>query len=223
VSSIHLPAEIAPGIDIASIVRRVVHELKRMEAVEVVSQQPDAARATTFVFDHRVITLSDIDGVPAAMKTIELPAGGIVTPAVRDVLRGRGITVVHATSKPVASQVGNADGKTKRSSPFRPIHLQHDESIDTNLLGSVENQLSIRGIKLCNQASRGVMLSSHPAATVYRCISDHVSAVSINRIDDVLRFKKELNPSVYVIDVQHLNLISIVNAIVQIARKGGQK
>lgn len=200
-----------------------MHELKKMEVDEVISEQPVETRAATFVFDHRVITLSDIDGVPAAMKTIELPAGGIVTPAVRDVLRSRGITVTRTRSKPVVSQVGNSGAKTKNNSPFRPIHLQHDESIDAALLESVKKQLSIRGIKLCNRASRGVMLSSRPATAVHRCISDDVSAVSINRIDDVIRFKKELKPSVYVLDVQHLNLIALVNAIVQIARQGGQK
>ena len=158
-----------------------MYELNKLEAAEVVSEQPNAVRATTFVFDHRVITLSDIEGVPAAMKTIELPVGGIVTPAVRDVLRSRSIAVVRGVSKAVNNQAHSAAAKSNARSPFRPVNLRHDRSIDMGLWESLKNQLSIRGIKLCDRASRSVLLTNQPASAVFRCISSNISAVSINR------------------------------------------
>lgn len=221
----HPPANNAPSVDIRSsvdiesIVRQVVHALKKLE---VVSAQPVVARANTFVFDQRVITLDDISGVPVAMTTIEIPAGGIVTPAVRDEVKTRGITVVHAASRASGGVPGKAGSSAGIHTPFRPIHLRHDETIDSGLLESIQKQVTTRGVKLCDQASTAAMLSNRPAAAVYRCITEGVSAVLINRMDDVTRFKNELKPTVYVLDVHHLNLMSLVNAVVQIARRGNQ-
>jgi hypothetical protein len=135
-----------------------------------------------------------------------------VTPAARDELRQLGIAVVRG-----AASGGN--NKPQNDRRFAAVHLRHDETVDAELFASIKRQVTVRGVRLCDQAGVTALLSARPASAVHRYVTDGHVAASVNRIDDVVRFKNELNPAIYVLDVHHLSLMSLVHVIVQMGDK----
>ena len=214
-SIIHHSAEQQASVDIASIVQRVLNELKRMES----KTEPETEKVsdTFYEFHHRVVTLSDLESVPAATKTIQMPAGGVLTPSVRDELRNRGMAVIRSSEKPATS-----DSKRAGPSAVHYVSLRHDQTASDarnsgNVFESVQKQLSSRGISHCDQARNSVVLTFRPATATQQSISRGVTTAMISRVNDVGRFQSEIQPTCFVLDLHHLNLMSTVNAIVQIA------
>lgn len=210
------PTALPASVDIESIVRRV---LRQLESLKPSSQLTNPAGE--FTFPQRVITLQDLKSVPASIKTIQVLSNAVLTPSVRDELRARRIEIV-TTGERAASDATESKSSQPQGdhSPFRRVHLRHDSTIESTLFESVKKQLIVRRIRLCDQAGVTAILSSRPATAVYKSFSETTSAVLINRVDDVERFKAELRPTVYVLDVQHLHLVAITNAIIHIARRG---
>lgn len=215
-SSIHLPAERQASVDIASIVQRVLDELKRMETKKT---EPETKKGSDpfYEFRHRVVTLSDLETAPAATKTIQIPAGGVLTPSVRDELRTRGIAVIRSSEKPATK-----DSNRVGSSAVRYVSLRHDQTVSEarnsgNVFESVQKQLTSRGVSHCDQARNSVVMTFRPATAMQQSIGRGVVTAMISRVSDVARFQNEIQPTCYVLDLHHLNLMSTVNAIVQIA------
>lgn len=194
------------NIDIESIVRKVMRELE--------AGSPSDSADGVFEFTKRVITLEDLKSIPTSAKTIRVVPRAVLTPAVVDELKLRGINVSKAES-----QATKPSAEVRAKLPFRRVNLQHDESIDADLFDAVEKQVSSRGIRVCDQAGVTAILSKRPATVVYQSIASNTSAVAVNRVDDVVRFKNELRPTVFVLDVHHLHTIALVDAVVSIARR----
>jgi hypothetical protein len=194
-------------VDIASIVRRVLRELET-------SVGPQASD-NVFEFDQQVITLDDLKAIPASAKSIRVGLRAVITPSVRDELKSRGISV----AKSAKATGSKPSAEVRRQLPFRRVNLQHDETVELTLFDALQKQVAARGIRLCDQAGVTAILSDRPATVVYQSIAANTSAVAINRIDDIARFNRDLRPTVLVLDVHHLPLVSLVNAVVQIARR----
>ncbi|TWT92152.1 hypothetical protein [Neorhodopirellula pilleata] len=213
-------------IDIESIVRRVMHEFQKGPGQSIVGDAANPSKTNDFSLDQRLITLEDIKAIPAGVEKIQVPAATVVTPSVRDELRHRGITLLRgdsSTHRPDSERSAvRRTSHTPSRSPYRRVRLMNDETIDAGIFAAFEKQVAVRGIRVCDQAGVTVMTSARPAVAVYRSIAASTSAVLINRLDDVDRFKLELRPTVYVLDSQHLNLTAMVNAVVQIARRSEQ-
>ncbi len=84
------------GVDIERVVREVLAEFGAAPAIAVRDDSPGAAGAATpalsddtFVLADRVVTLAQLDGLAPAVRRLVVPAGAVVTPAVRDHLRRR--------------------------------------------------------------------------------------------------------------------------------------
>lgn len=214
-SRIVAPSNVASStgaaIDIESIVRRVLSELK------VMGNQDAAAKPTgTLVIAKRVIALTDVEEIATTVKQIELPSRAVVTPAARDELRHRGITITKTNTDQTAIATPTTTPAVEPGT--RAIDLQTDGDVSATMLSSVKKQLTLRGIRLCNRASVTVILSSRPATTAHHSCGGDRCVVSINRLDDVRRFLAELSPNVFVLDVVHLHLVAITGAITTIAK-----
>lgn len=220
------PAAASSQIDIESIVRRVLRELQVAQRQSIHEESATSQNAHAYSLDQRVITLEDLKAVPPGVKQIRVPGDAVVTPSVKDELRRGSVELLRGDAQnPHPDQPNSATDRTTRQasrSPYRRVHLLHDETVDAGLYAAVGKQVVSRGVRLCDQAGVTAMLSAHPATSVYRSIAANTSAVLINRLDDVVRFKNELRPSVYVLDAHHLHLIAMVNAVVQIARRSEQ-
>ena len=217
------------NIDIESIVRLVLHRIQDHPNLDRGHSSETSITDTplitdTPIIDQNVLTLEDLKNISVTKTQILVSSRCVVTPAVKDELRNRGIEVVRVPSPSTSSTDVNSPAKSnataQRKSPFRRIRLTHDASVEKNLYGSVEKQLVTRGIRLCDESSIGVVLSSRPAVAVYESIAANTSAVLISRIEDISRFRAELRPSVFVLDVQHLSLLALVNSAITIAQRG---
>ena len=208
------PTASLASIDIESIVRKVMQELGQGSNIETSNTETSKTVENEFAFTQRVITLEDLKAIPSSTKTIRVPAGAVLTPSVRDELKILGIRV-SKTESPKSKPSTEVRAKL----PFRRINLQHDETVDAALFDAVEKQVSSRGIRLCDQAGVTAILSDRPATLVYQSIAANTSAVAINRVDDITRFKNQLRPTVFVLDVHHLHTVAFVDAIMQIARR----
>jgi hypothetical protein len=75
------------AIDIDRLVREVIERLKAIDAAAQASPAPSDAA----VIEARVVTLAAIEGRLNGVRRVILPAGAVVTPAVKDELQRRGI------------------------------------------------------------------------------------------------------------------------------------
>ena len=151
--------------------------------------------------NDRVISLETIQTHQATQLTVASTA--VVTPAARDEARRRGITIQRF------------DEAAKRNNPSKP----HD-IIDTDQpkrAETVRDQLQRRGISL---GTATIVLSDAPAAEVHRQILSGKRATMVAAIADVPRFTAELDPQVWVLDMQRLNIPAAVNTVAKIAQQG---
>ncbi|MCM2369536.1 hypothetical protein [Aporhodopirellula aestuarii] len=198
-------------IDLESIVRRVLRELGAME-----NKPAPAPAVGSVVIDQSVVAVADVEAIPAAVKHVELRPRAVVTPAARDELRHRGISITTQHSE--RSAAAGSESKPPVQPGTRAIDLQADGDVSESLLASVKKQITLRGVRLCNRASVSVILSSRPATTAHHACGTDRCVVSINRVDDVRRFLAELSPNVFVLDVKHLHVVAITGAISAIAK-----
>ncbi|WP_404310473.1 hypothetical protein [Neorhodopirellula lusitana] len=201
-------------IDLESIVRSV---LQRLQGTPVVSTSNSP---NCHSLNQRMITLEDLEGLPASTTQLQLPEKCVVTPAVKDELKQRKISFVRGAIQSTGyTPAIPSNAQPKPKSPFRRVRLIHDDSVDTGLHAAVKRQLISRNVRICDEAGVTAMLSNRPSIAVYESISASTSAVLISRVDDVQRFKNELRPTVFVLDIQHLPLIALINSIVAIVKR----
>jgi len=64
---------------------------------ETLADKPPVAPGTELVLNSRVVTLSEVDGRLEAIRRLVVPPGAVITPAVRDELRRRNVTLAHSS------------------------------------------------------------------------------------------------------------------------------
>ncbi len=97
------------SVDIERIVREVLADFGAAPASAVPSDAaerpaPAAARksappADALVLADRVVTLAQLEGRPSGVRRVVVSEGAVVTPAVRDEVRRRGMTLEYAAAK----------------------------------------------------------------------------------------------------------------------------
>ena len=82
---------------------------------------------------------------------------------------------------------------------------------------TIANQLHRRGI---TELAATIVLSQTPALDVHHyCGRKNERAVMITALADVDRFRRELEPTVWVLDMERLNLVAAVNVIARISQQ----
>jgi hypothetical protein len=200
------------SLDVEAIVRRVLEQLVSEPMQVPVSSAPSES-TSTFGLSTRVISLEELKTVPSTVNTLHVGVQSVVTPAARDELRRRGINLSRGEI------VSTIDAPKKNSDAgSRAIHLQRDGDVSDGQYAAVIKQVTGRGVRMCSKASLSVVLSSRPATTAHHSAGPGRCVVSINRVDDVSRFMAELSPNIFVLDVKHLHLVAIAQAIAAIAK-----
>lgn len=187
---------------IAAVVREVIARIQNQTIQTIPS------KATGTRIPDKVVTIATLDALPSCPGQILIEAKAIVTPAARDEAKLRGITIERSSEQP-AKQI-----------PEPAKTAAHQELVDnTNpeRATTVLAQLSRRGV---NMIGSKIVLSETPAADVFRfCSGEKERAVMLTSISEIARFASELKPTVWVFDMQRMNLMTAVNAAVQIAQK----
>lgn len=151
--------------------------------------------------NDRVISVETIQAHQTTQLTVASSA--VVTPAARDEARRRGITI---------QRIDQPTAPTNPSTPHNIIDADNPKRAET-----VHDQLKRRGVSL---GAAKIVLSDAPAAEVHRQILSGKRATMVATIADVPRFAAELDPQVWVLDMQRLNIPAAVNTVAKIAQQG---
>jgi hypothetical protein len=95
-----------PEGEIERIVRQVLARLTAAPQAAVNGHTPAEASATTLVLDARVVTLAELKGRLEKQQSVTVLTSAIVTPAVRDYLRERKVSLVRRQTTPQAAASG---------------------------------------------------------------------------------------------------------------------
>jgi len=196
------------SIDVERVVREVLAELRlaadapssvepqppRADSPDTSQSQPEAnAHSDELVVGSRVVTMADVDNRLEAVKRLVVPPQAVVTPAVRDELRRKNVSLAYA--EPAE---GEAAGPLRlamllAATSFDPaalIEALRREGIDTAARKS--DCLIAACDTLAGELSRpetlGVLLTSQPAAGL--CLANRlkgvraVSGATTSAVDD---------------------------------------
>lgn len=201
---------------VAAIARKVIARLKSGSASDsttsVAKTTTNAANPTTSQtnqtaasIDDRVITAATIERLSGTPTQIFITPEAIVTPAARDQARQSGITITQTVNLPATQ---------------KPKHVRIEilDAAQPERAEAVHTQLARRGIVV---GTARVMLSDTPGLDVYRqCTTRNERAVLIASMTDVQRFADEMSPTIWVLDMQRLNITEATNVVAQIVRMG---
>lgn len=173
---------------------------------EVIRRLADLDSGEAFTVNEKVITASTIEGLPESQKRFNIGVGAVITPAARDEARRRNISFDRftTTTQPTKTQLATdvTHGISDTTSPERAA--------------SVIEQLRRRGIRLPVAA---IVLSETPGRDVFeQCTKHGQRSVMITSLSDVDRFRAEMSPTSWVLDMTRLNLVAATNVAARISQ-----
>lgn len=191
------------------LVARVVQEVM----ARLTDPNTSKTDSTAAAIEGRVVSVDMIERIQGAPRQLFVSHGAIITPAARDEANRRGMAVNRTVEiSPSQQPHHSARAAANRSSTVAITDPQQPERAQ-----AIANQLAKRGI---SRLPAGVVFSDRPAADVHRyCAVDAQRAVMIASLADVDRFAVELNPTVWVLDMARLNLVTAVNIVARIAQR----
>ena len=181
---------------IRAIVDEVIRRIRDEDAEDRVPQHA--------VLD-RIVTVQSIESIESGAEVV-IPTNAIVTAAAQDFARDRGIRL-HRDSIRIPS--GNPESMSDE------IESRVTDTDDPNRAALVVSQLRRRDV---TRLIGRIVLSEMPASAVIQEIKQGESAVMINRLDQIERFKRECDPSTWVLDLKQLNLSAAINVIARISK-----
>jgi len=236
-----------PGIEIEQVVREVMARLGQappaacaaprdgsgpMRSETETPAAPRMKQAETpaqgeLVLDSRVVTLNMVDGRLDAVQWLVVPPDSVVTPAVRDLLRERGIALTFAV--PRQEHVGGADTRLvwiTTGTPYDPaalIDAVRKEGVAIEPAASnclIETTDRLAG-ELTRPDTLGVVLTRHVAAAL--CLANRhvgVRAVSARDPDEVSRAASAVGANLLVLNPAGLSLFTLRRLIAEFYRGG---
>jgi hypothetical protein len=176
------------------LVREVIRRLHELKTGEVIK------------LSEKVITASTIERIPKTQKTLTIAAGAIITPAARDEVKRRNISIGRDTDNATQTpRYRAAETKPRISDSAKPERA-----------ASITAQLQRRGVKL---PKTNILLSETPGHDVYEQITRHGQrSVMIASLADVDRFHTEMSPTSWVLDMTRLNFVAATNVAARIAQ-----
>lgn len=162
------------------------------------------------------LTLAAVDALPLSVRRIRVSAKTVVTPAVKDWLKQRGVLLERgATGASPAAPSVQVVGETE---------LLIADAEEGERAVACQRQLTLRGLKVAtvtaeqmtsklqaNPALRAVLLASLPALEVDRLYREtSICAVAVDSLALVQRIAQRMAPRVWVIDSQQLTLSAVV-------------
>lgn len=193
---------------IAAIVREVV---ARLTSATATNQTANAVS-----IGDRLITTETIGQIEGTPDEIVIAARAVVTPAACDEARQRGITIDRSLgNSPQPINRPTANGNPTQNNNQAAIQIV-DRS-DPDRAASIARQIARRGI---TKTGTVIVLSQQPARDVHHyCTAQSERAVMITGINEIDRFAAELDPTVWVLDMERINFVVAVNIIARIAKQ----
>lgn len=217
-------------IDIETIVREVIRRLREAQGGTDNDNKTIAGTqrvATSLAVTDRVVTLATLDGKLTGIQNIVVPARAIVTPAARDELKQRKITIdrtANATHKNVAKQ-SLASGLTVAVAASGVCEVELRKLLGTSV--NVVKQPAgdeVASVKTLGESvvagGRGVLITSTPAAAVM--LANRVSGVRAAygfSFPAIRRAKDEIDANLLIIEPAGKSAAELVGMIAEFERK----
>lgn len=188
------------------------------------SIQPSDASATLWL-DRSLVTLEDLRDSWSGLRKLQVPSRCVITPAVSDELRQRGVLLERLLATNAAPAANGDAGKLLVLAPranHGPIARQIassgaqllpiEQECSSTCLAAIRQHLAM-GEQFC------VWCTSRPFAAVRAC-SDaaDVVAVQLPQLEDLSRAIEQAQPNVLVVDAVRWNAIALTQLIRQWSR-----
>jgi len=200
-------------------------DVNNVDSLPADSSPADSLPATcTASLPQRVISLRELDNLPAETKQLRIVTAAVITPAAADELRRRGITVARGAAEPVANQSIEVESVTPGQRPAEAIspwgYVSDVEG--TSRAAAVAKQLTLRGLpvnvaesqklpSLLGAGAVGILLSPLPAVDVDRWGRElGMVTAAVDSPQQALRIAAGMSPQIWVLDTERLTLSAIV-------------
>ena len=189
--------------DLEAIVRRVIADVLA-GAVTPTHNQISRLCLT----DRRVITLADVEDKLVGKSELIARPGAVITPAAKDLLRAKSITIVRDQQSKNTKQTASTDpailiadvNNEDRGIAFaKQVHLRTGKSTQSVVV-----------------AEANIVLADLPQPVVCEICRSGRDAVQIGAFADVRSIAAVMQPNVWVLDMKRLNLVAAVNVAIDI-------
>lgn len=200
--------------ELEAIVRRIVGDVLAGGVLSVGLQSGEVqptheVKNRLCLTDRKVIALGDLEGKLDGKSEIATAPRAVITPAARDLLCSRSIQIVREdASKSPSRAVAASDGITVADAdcPDRGAAFARQLGLRTG--GSVQ--------AVVVQEAR-IVLANLPQRVVCELCRSGSEAVQIGSLAEVRSVAAAMQPTVWVLDMNRLNLIAATNVAKQIA------
>lgn len=205
--------------EIETIIRIVLERLRAMQAAPpalVPEETPQAkANEATLRLDRKLVTLEQLKNRLTGMQVLEVPRRAIVTPAVVDELRARGVKLRRrAAAGPAlgSADLGSADrGGTllvapqAKHLPRSSVALLAETPRLEAMLPSIASHVAVAG--------RGAIWCSTQPFAAALAAKSHVGlrAIQLANLSDLPCAMEQANPNVLILDDRHWSAASLAN------------
>jgi hypothetical protein len=184
----------APSIDVDQVVREVLAALGLApggtgglsesghgdSGNEALADKPPVAPGRELVLNCRVITLSEVDGRLEAVRRLVVPPGAVITPAVRDELSRRNVTLTHSSppAAPVAAPLRLVlvmVGKPPDPAPLLGPLANEGIEIAQHSLDCLMAATDLLAGEIAKPHTLGLLLTRHTAAGL--CLANRLPGV----------------------------------------------
>jgi hypothetical protein len=173
------------GLDIERVVREVLAELNRAQASAPAPKEPPPAQASKptngeLVLSMRLVTMDEIQDKLAGIRRLVVAPQAVVTPAVRDVLRQRDITLSRGLPEKNASTAALRLVVVAARSKFDPQLLAgslqaEGIEIDCRKIDCILAATDQLAAELAKGDALGMLLTPHTAAAL--CLANRLARV----------------------------------------------
>lgn len=200
--------------EIETIVSVVLKRLQSMTAAPIVTQDSGSAAedAHLLQLSCSLVTLESLRDRLSDISVVQVPKHAVVTPAVVDELRSRGISLQKIDSTASDSCV-SASPLLVISPPGRQID-QGDSSIVQVQSNRCPDEARLLARHVAVQNGRGIWWTIHPYSAALACRSkQEIRAVQLLRPEDLGRAIDQANPNVLILDDQNWSSGNITNVL----------
>jgi hypothetical protein len=207
----HLPANGPSPRDIETIVQTVLQRLRSMDAAQTAMvanvSTLGTAEATppsdTLRLDQRLVTLNDLAGRLGAFKVLQVDARAVVTPAVQDELRDRGVSLQRVPRQPATAAkdepqlliIASPNKQSAVASQVQALQLQSLAAADDD---NATVELLSHQLRAGVQA--GIWCAAKPFAAMRATLHQpSIVAVQLSKLNDLAMAVEEANPNTLIL------------------------
>jgi hypothetical protein len=162
-----MPSPTTSSVTPQDVARLVSEVISRIRSESKAAAQPAAAAVAAVTLTDRVVSAEILERLPARTTQVQLPQRAVITPSARDVARDRGISLLPASARSVATTgrpliIARADCRDDISALTAHISraVPASQQIPTAGLTSVLMTLADHAGR---DAARGLLLTDKPA------------------------------------------------------------